>query len=383
MKKISTLLILFLSITAGIYAQAPKKVVLEDYTGAWCGYCPRGLSVSNQVEASKPYVIALGVHGGSGADAMKTPYSLAISNAIATGFPTGGVDRVKFAGQPAVAVSTNTWNNYCFTRYNAAAPLNVFISSTYNASTRVVDVTVTANFVAAASGDMRLSCLLVEDSVIGTGSGYDQHNYYGPGCGATDPNSPWYPFPCTIPGYSHRHVVRTQLANSNFGETGIIPAAVSQGQDFTKSFTYTLPPTWDDTKMEIVAFVSHYGATAADSSIMNANKTGLGGTVQAISTPANGIATITGLEPNYPNPFSDYTNISFTLSGSDHVSLKVYDLLGKEITTIIDQKLSGGEYNMGWDGTNNAGGLASEGLYFYKLTCGSQVFTRQMTLIRD
>lgn len=384
MKKISTLIVVFTFTALGLSAQAPKKVILEDYTGSWCGFCPRGLTVSNQIEATQPNVIALGVHQGASAssDAMATPYSNDVCNLFAAGYPNGGIDRVKFPGQTDVGQSTNLWAARCSQRLIVSAPLNVFISSTYNQTSRVVDITVTANFVAAANGDFRIHCLLAEDSLTGVGAGWDQHNYMGQGCSSADPSSPWYSFPCNIVGYNHRHVVREQLANDFWGEAGIIPASPAAGQNFSKTFTYTLPQSWDEDQMEIVAFVSNYGPTDADRSILNSNKVELGGTVSGISNPSNGIPVITGLEQNYPNPFSDFTNIKFQLAGADHVVLKVYDLLGKEITTLVNEKLSGGEYNFIWDGTNSEGTKVNGGLYFYRLSSGSQLFTGQMTLIR-
>lgn len=384
MKKIFTNFILVTALAGSVFAQAPKKVILEDYTGAWCGYCPRGLTISNQIEAALPNVIPLGIHQGSGpsSDAMATALTNGLCTFLTTGFPTGGVDRVKWSGQSSVALSTNLWQNYCNQRLNASAPLNVYINSSYNQATRVVNVTVTSDFVAGTVGQLRLNCFLVEDSVTGSGAGYDQHNYMGVGCGATDPSSPWYTFPCNIPGYSHRHVVRTQLANNMWGEYSFFPDPIAAGQSFSKSYTYTLPATWDDTQMEIVAFVSRYGAADSSRSILNSNRVELGGSVLGISNPS-GPSLVTNLQQNYPNPFSELTNIQFNLGGNSRVSLKVYDLLGKEITTLVNEKLSGGDYTFYWDGRNQHGEKLNGGLYFYQLTTESQVFTKQMTLIRN
>jgi hypothetical protein len=386
MKKIFTLLLCTLLSAAGsVFAQAPKKVILEDYTGAWCGYCPRGLTYSNAIENQYPNVIPLGIHQGSSAssDAMATTYTNTLCGFLTTGFPTGGVDRYKFTGQTTVALSTNLWAQKCLTRLNTSAPLNVYINSTYNSSTRVVDVTVISNFVAGAVGDLRVHCLLVEDSVVGSGPGWDQHNYMGVGCGATDPSSPWYSFPCTITGYSHRHVVRQNLANYTWGEAGIIPDPAAPGQNYSKTFTYTLPASWDDSKMEIVAFVSRYGTADSSRYILNCNKVGLGGSVLGVPEPIAGTSKVSGLEQNYPNPFSDVTNINFTLAGQTSLTLKVYDILGKEVATLADEKLSGGRYQYVWDGTDQHGNLVPGGLYFYRLSTPTQVFTGQMTYIRN
>jgi hypothetical protein len=80
---------------------------------------------------------------------------------------------------------------------------------------------------------------------------------------------------------------------------------------------------------------------------------------------------------NYPNPFNPATNIGFRISGFGFVSLKVYNVTGREVAALVSENLIPGEYKYRWD----AGGLAS-GVYFYKLEAGSFVQTKEMLLIR-
>ena len=84
------------------------------------------------------------------------------------------------------------------------------------------------------------------------------------------------------------------------------------------------------------------------------------------------------LEQNYPNPFNSTTNINFSLDHSQVVSLKIYDLLGKEVLSLIDHEWRGmGEYRIDF----NAKGLKS-GIYFYSLQGNNVKFIKKMTLIR-
>ena len=80
---------------------------------------------------------------------------------------------------------------------------------------------------------------------------------------------------------------------------------------------------------------------------------------------------------NYPNPFNPTTNIKFLIKDSRFVTLKIYDVLGKEVTTLVNEKLSAGEY----EAIFNAGGLAS-GIYFYKLVAGDFLDVKRMVLIK-
>lgn len=83
------------------------------------------------------------------------------------------------------------------------------------------------------------------------------------------------------------------------------------------------------------------------------------------------------LMQNYPNPFNPATTITFSVTVSGLTTLKIYDMLGREVTTMINEKLEPGNYNLRFD----AGELTS-GTYFYKLKCGDFVQTRKMTLLK-
>jgi photosystem II stability/assembly factor-like uncharacterized protein len=83
------------------------------------------------------------------------------------------------------------------------------------------------------------------------------------------------------------------------------------------------------------------------------------------------------LEQNYPNPFNPTTSIKFQISSTSFVSLKVFDVLGKEIATLVNESKEPGMYTASWD----AGNITS-GLYFYRLSAGSLVATRKMLLLK-
>lgn len=90
------------------------------------------------------------------------------------------------------------------------------------------------------------------------------------------------------------------------------------------------------------------------------------------------------LKQNYPNPFNPTTTIEFSLNhnGFEHVSLTVYNLLGKKIKTLYSGVLDRGNYRFEWNGTNQANQPVASGLYFYRLQVKNQASVKQMILIK-
>ncbi len=83
------------------------------------------------------------------------------------------------------------------------------------------------------------------------------------------------------------------------------------------------------------------------------------------------------LEQNYPNPFNPVTSIHYQLAEDVQVSLKVYDVTGKEIATLVNRKQNAGNHTIEWNASQY-----SSGVYFYRLTAGKFTEIRKMILIK-
>ncbi|MEW6512253.1 MAG: family 10 glycosylhydrolase [Bacteroidota bacterium] len=101
-------------------------------------------------------------------------------------------------------------------------------------------------------------------------------------------------------------------------------------------------------------------------------RTMLVSSVEVLETP-----TAYSLEQNYPNPFNPYTTIPFEVPATGRVTIVVYDLLGREVETLVDEVRSPGRYTVSW----NAGGRSS-GVYFVRMAAGGFVAVKRMILIK-
>ncbi len=88
------------------------------------------------------------------------------------------------------------------------------------------------------------------------------------------------------------------------------------------------------------------------------------------------------ISQNYPNPFNPTTMIKFQLPKEQFVTLKVYDLLGKEIRTLVEGNIQAGYHKVVWDATDNFGNKVTSGIYFYRITAGNNVVTKKMLLLK-
>ena len=121
--------------------------------------------------------------------------------------------------------------------------------------------------------------------------------------------------------------------------------------------------------------------TDIDGQTRNANAPDIGADefsgATAVERVEDGVPTSFALEQNYPNPFNPTTNIRFSLEATKAISLKIIDVLGREVATLVDQMLAPGTYTVRW----NASSFPS-GVYFYSIRAGALLETRRMILTK-
>ncbi|TBR18404.1 MAG: Omp28-related outer membrane protein [Chitinophagaceae bacterium] len=203
-----------------------QKIVVEDYTGTWCGHCPRvGVALENYVNAGHPNCIVIANHGPS-----SDPYTFSSHAALAnsfsvTGYPSAWVDRdIKWNENTAQL-------NEQFT--NRRAPLGLALVTSISGNT--VNVTTKVKFDVSTSANLKLITYLVEDDLV-----YPQVNYG------------YFGLPNPISGYVHNAVLRATGLDL-FGEN--IPTDKQvKGVTYEKTFSINTSG-YNLNKCRIIAFV--------------------------------------------------------------------------------------------------------------------------------
>lgn len=327
MKKILLFSFLFFNSCPFVWAQSGlKHILLEEFSTAPCGFCPDGDLIAAQLIIDHPEVIWVTHHAGFGTDAMTIPESVTIANTFTTFAPGGCIDRGDYpipvyTIAPFIAISRQKWDSVCVAHLNDPAIVDVYIHNDYDTVTRILNCTVTANFISApAPGDLRLNLFLAEDSVMGIGNGYDQHSYFN-----TQVGHPYYGMGDTIIGYVHHHVMR-DVVSPTWGLNGIIPASPVAGSSYTHLFSnISIPVAWKNKDMDVIAFVSYYNDSAKLRQVINSNHKPL---LDDSWSDVSEILEEKNSTSIYPNPNSG--NFFVELK-SETATLEVFNLLGEKV----------------------------------------------------
>jgi hypothetical protein len=340
-----------------------RHVVIEEGTGTWCGWCPRGAVAMETLnsDASRPNFIGIAVHNG---DPMTV--SAYDGGASFSGFPGMNVNR-KYLGE---SVSTGAMES--FYDQASAEPTNADIAvvATCDANGNI-SAEVTATFAATVTTEHRLAAVLVENGVTG-GSGYEQSNYYSnqsqnlaltsPNSGGM-PNFDWQaaanPVPASSMVYDH---VGVALYGGYNGQANSIttPANANSSQSYTFTGSVGQSQAWN---LHVVGMLIN----SSTGEIMNANEAGL----QLLGMPEYSIINSFNV---YPNPTSDFAVINFELNKMADVQISITDMTGKVVYSNELSNVSGVKsVSISAENMNN-------GIYFVNLISNGSKMSQKLTI---
>ena len=323
-----------------------KNVVIEEGTGTWCGWCPRGAVAMEYMTTNYPVdFIGIAVHND---DPMTvTAYD---AGANLSGFPGCNVDRALLDQ----GVSQAAFLSYYNARKDLVVPAGIAVTSTIAGS--AVTLNVASTFVTPfAASNYRLGVIITEDNVTGTTAAYNQNNYY-----ANNANGAMGGFeslPASVPAAQmvYDHVGRSLLGGYT-GQASSVPAAITDGQVVNYTFNYTVPGTSNISNMHAVAVL----IDQSNGEIVNAKSISLASA--GISESADALAMQV-----YPNPATDVVNVKFEGQGGTY-TVAITDLSGREMGTSTVMNANGAQ-TVALDVNGLAGGnylvtIATEGVSY-------------------
>ena len=289
-----------------------KMVIGEEATGTWCSWCPRGAVYMDLFESKyMNFWEGIAVHNN---DPMTVTEYDAGMGALISGYPSAVVDR-------GPEVDPSGMESQFLQRLQTPPVAFISNNSTWDAGTRELSVTVSAEFQSSANSNFKLACVLTEDGVTGTTSGYNQANSYAGGSNGVMGGYELLPNPVPAAQMVYDHVARA-IQPSFDGDNTVFPATVNAGETHSATYTFTLPAEWDENNIHIIGMLIEPGGRVDNAAVSTISSN------SSISELA-----ISDQIRIYPNPATDFAMIDLNLDKDATVMVNVIDMTGKVVGT--------------------------------------------------
>ncbi|MEP6795473.1 MAG: choice-of-anchor J domain-containing protein [Saprospiraceae bacterium] len=318
----------------GLNEVLPKKVLVEEGTGTWCGWCPRGFVTMEIVGADYSDVaIPVAIHNY---DPMLVPdYDTPFSNSI-SGYPSGHIDRKELGVDPNDPSTGTGFIPSIGHLQNRMVPVQVNVETTYDEATRTATIHGTAHSsVATQSNTLRFSCIITEDHVVGGHSAtqlqnYDQVNYYAANANGVMGGFENLPNPVPASQMIYNFVARA-IIGGFFGTENSISPVLAANEDFSFDYSYVVPAGSNPELMKAIVVIMD-------------DETG-----EVLNSEAVQLAELTsvplvpqGKTALYPNPATDQMTLSVDFQTEDQIGMKIYDTYGRLIQNLGPLDLTNG-----------------------------------------
>ena len=340
-----------------------KRVLLEEFTGTWCGWCPYGVDSIHAMLARYGNELVVISHHYN--DAMSILSNSTIVYYLkGKYFPGGTMDRTKFPAEADTIIDRGAWGLKLDEILTATpqAPIGIsFLEKNYNPANKQMSCKVQVKFFEAVAKPTKITLVQTE-----SGQNYLQKLFGNPAI------TEIYPF-------YHEHVVR-QMIPDVFGEV-LTDAPMLAGSSVEHQFSFTsVDSVWANSEL-VVIVEENAGSTIGP--VLQVYDEGLVDGIEGISAIEPRQAPTEYALQNYPNPLSAgvsgnaVTTISYSLPKSSAVRITIFDMLGRQVATLVNEIKEAGSYTAQW----NAHHL-NAGIYLCKYETGSATITRKMTVVK-
>lgn len=294
-------LLVFLSLSC---LQAQRKVLLEHYTSSWCGECPNANLVARQVAADHPGRVVLAYHHSS-VDPMANPHSTSWKNELLIpGTPLGVINRTPPDESSPMYAATGQWAALVESQLNEPDYMDLNIQFNPQPEDGPLSFEVSVKLLEAlpVAGELRLSVLVVEDSVQSSEPGYQQSNYYNEVEG-----HPLFGLGGSIQMYPFMNVVR-DIIGGTWGSSDALPGALQLGTTYTWSDEFLLAEHWDPRQLRLIAVATlHQGTDIRTRPVLDTRELAIGDRVITSVAAAPSHLSFQA----FPNPANDQLYLRF------------------------------------------------------------------------
>lgn len=310
---------------------APSKMIfVEESTGTWCPWCPRGAVFMDRMEEEISDVFAgVAVHVGQPTwpDPMQIAGDYPTTYAgMVGGFPTLLIDRDINPGIPGIETMSEFGQELVTLTNSRPSPIGLNVSAVIDPWSREMTIDLTATAHTNIDANYSILLLITEDHVTGDGFDYRQANNYAGG--QVGPMDGWESLanPASGNDIEYNHTLREALGGFS-GLTGIIPSTLASGDTYNSTQVYTIPEEFDMAELNIVAVVLDQDN---DGAAYNAHVD------REIEILTSSIDEITNLShfKTFPNPVGDNVNIELGFSENVDFQMNINDALGKRVKSL-------------------------------------------------
>lgn len=332
-----------------------KKILAEEGTGTWCGWCPRGAVYMDSMAKTHPNNFSLiAVHNGD--PMVVAAYDSYLGSKIG-GYPSMLIDRREELDPSDLFDVYDEQKDYFgyadITLTDVPAPgFSYSLKATVKPAINL-------------NGDYRLAMVLVEDDVKGTESGYAQANYYSGGASGNMGGYENKPSKVPAKDMVYNHVARMIVPGVN-GAAGSLPAAMTAGSNYDYTFNTTIPQPYHRNEMHAVVMLIRN----SDGVVLNTqNKT--------VPVGISNVAAALEAVRIVPNPATDKATVRFTVTENTTANVMVYDMTGRVVFSTTTADFATGAHSIDINTSN-----LPAGAYTVKLQTAKGATTQPLSVVK-
>ncbi len=310
-----------------------KKVMIENLSGTWCGFCPDAAVILEELE-SYDNVMSVTIHVN---DVMEIPEGAGLADEH-----TGG-------GVPAFFIDRKIYPNTDFISYglerdNIIESLLLqleekpicdvnFSSFNYDSEDNIVSVELEAEFFENYQGNnLRFNLYLMNKEISEDDSDYYQANFYNfmEGHDYQNAGNP-------IKNYVHKDVLVKMYGGTWGTANSVRNGLISRGEKLKFVYSFPLDVSIDLSNLEFIGLIQKYGQTSNDIEILNSNKISFEQGLNEVATSSDPVGlTLNNIEffNAFPNPVSDVVNIAFRSHENQNIKISIFNHVGKSVLSI-------------------------------------------------